>query len=240
MSMQNNSYGSSRTGMDYETGLAVYSRKTFLWMFIGLAITFGISFIMASNGGIFAQRFVLFNFPVYIALCIIELILVMVLAAKIDKLPPVACTIIFLAYSVLNGFTIAPALVAYEFDSVIYVFAVCAGIFGALAAYGYLTKRNLAKLGPICIIGLIGILIFSIIGIFINMDYIQMIISIVAIIVFMGFTIYDVQKIKRFYEVYQGDDAMIKKTAIYSALQLYLDFINMFLYLLRLFGNSRN
>lgn len=234
-----NSY--TQTGWDYEQGLAAYTRKTFLWMFIGLAITFGVSMIMASNGGIYAMRLVYFNFPLYIGLSIAELILVVVLGMAIHKLPPAACTGVFLGYAVLNGITISPALICYEMSSVIAVFAVCAVIFGAMALYGYVTKRNLARLGVICTFGLIGILIFSCIGFFfLHFEAVNILISVVAIAVFMGFTAYDTKKIKEFYSVYQGNEVMIKKTAIMSALQLYLDFINMFLYLLRLFGKVRN
>lgn len=237
---QNNYNNMAQTGWDYEQGLATYTRKTFLWMFIGLAITFGVSMIMAANGGIFAIRLVLFNPVLYYGLAIVELILVVVLGMAINKMPPAVCTGVFLAYAALNGITIAPALIFYEFGSVIAVFAVCAGIFGAMALYGYVTKRNLAKLGVICTFGLIGVLVFSLIGFFIHLETIEILISVVAIVVFMGFTAYDTKKIKEFYAQYQGNEVMIKKTAIMSALQLYLDFINMFLYLLRLFGKSRN
>ncbi len=230
-------YGNvSQIGLDYEQGLAAYTRKTFLWMFIGLAITFGISMIMAADGGRMAIRLVLFNPILYFGMVIAELILVMILGAAIRKFPPAVCTGVFLGYAALNGVTIAPALITYELGSVIAVFAVCAGIFGAMAVYGYITKRNLAKLGVICTFGLIGILVFSLIGIFIRLETLEILISVVAIVVFMGFTAYDTKKIKDFYNDYQGNEVMLKKTAIMSALQLYLDFINMFLYLLRLFG----
>lgn len=236
---QNNYNNMTQTGWDYEQGLAAYTRKTFLWMFIGLAITFGVSMIMAANGGVFAMRLVLFNRGLYFGLAIIELILVIVLGFAIHKLPPAVCTAVFLAYAVVNGITISPALICYELGSVIAVFAVCAGIFGAMAVYGYVTKRSLAKLGVICTFGLIGILLFSIIGFFIHLQTVEILISVIAIAVFMGFTAYDTKKIKEFYNVYQGNDVMIKKTAIMSALQLYLDFINMFLRLLMLFGKAK-
>ncbi|MGN0537668.1 MAG: Bax inhibitor-1/YccA family protein [Acutalibacteraceae bacterium] len=237
---QNNYNNMAQTGWDYEQGLAAYTRKTFLWMFIGLAITFGVSMIMAANGGVFAMRLVLFNPVLYFGLALVELILVFILSRAIHKMPPAVCTGVFLAYSAINGITIAPALICYELGSVIAVFAVCAGIFGAMAVYGYVTKRSLAKLGVICTFGLIGILIFSLIGIFIHLETMEILISVIAVIVFMGFTAYDTKKIKELYAQYQGDEVMIKRTAIMSALQLYLDFINMFLYLLRLFGKAKN
>ena len=226
------------SGTGYEDGLAAYSRKTFLWMFAGLAITFAISMFMAyANGGYYAYALVYSG--IYYVMAIAEVVLVFVLGLRINKLSPTAATGIFLAYSTVNGFTVAPILFCYNLTSVIWVFAVCAGIFGALALYGYTTKRDLTKLGTICFIALIGILIYSIIAIFVQVPAMQIIVSVIAIVVFMGFTLYDTQKIKRYYEMCQGDELMLKKTAIISALQLYLDFINMFLYILRLFGNSR-
>lgn len=219
--------------------LADYTKKVFEWMFVGLLITFGISFAIVNDPirvMIFMDKYI----GMYYVLLLVELILVVVLGFTISKIPPSACMVIFLAYSILNGLTIGPLLIFFDAMSAVLAFAVTAGIFGAMALYGMLTKKDLSSLGSVLTFGLIGLLIFSAISLFINAPMTDLVVGIVGIVIFVGFTAYDTQKIKRYYSVMQNDSTLLAKSAIVAALDLYLDFINLFLYILRLFGSRRN
>ena len=220
-------------------GLAEYSRRVFSWMFLGLGITFIIGFIMLMNemNVIF---FLVENIGLYYIAALIEVVAVFILGFFIGKLSPTVCKGIFIAYSVLNGFTITPALIVYGAESAFYAFAATAVIFGAMTLYGMATKRDLTKLGPVLTIGLLGLLVYSIFAMIFQMPMSDFIISVIGIVIFVGFTAYDTQKIKRYYVSFSGDQVSLQKTAIIAALDLYLDFINLFLYILRLFARNRN
>lgn len=219
--------------------LSDYTRKVYGWMFIGLAITFGIGLFIALNQDLaiaFLERYI----NVYLLVVGIEVALVFVLGLFITKLPPTVCTVLFLAYSAVNGLTITPALIAYDMSSVIAAFAVTGCIFGAMSVYGMVTKRDLSGLGPILLFGLIGLLIYSVIAMLFGIPMSDLITSLIGIAIFIGFTAYDTQKIKRYYASMQYDSVLLQKGAIVAALDLYLDFINLFLYILRLFASRRN
>lgn len=218
--------------------LADYSRKVFTWMFIGLAITFAIGFSIMLNPA--AAFSLILAFPaVFIGLVIAELVAVIVLGLFISKLSPTACKVIFILYSIVNGITLAPTLIYVGAGTAFFAFAVTGGIFGAMALYGWITKKDLTKLGTVLLFGLIGLLIFSLIAMFIHIPMADMLICLAGIAIFIGFTAYDTQKIKRYYYNYQGSGVLIEKTAVMAALDLYLDFINLFIYLARLFANRR-
>lgn len=232
---QQNSY------QQYEqtNGLAEYSKRVFSWMFLGLGITFIIGFVMLMN----AERVIFFlaeNIALYYIAALVEVVAVFILGFFVSKLSPMACKVIFLLYSVINGFTIAPALIIYGAESAFYAFAATALIFGGMTLYGMVTKRDLSKLGPVLFIGLIGLLIYSVIAMLFHMPMSDLLISIIGIVIFVGFTAYDTHKIKRYYASFSGDEVSLQKTAIIVALDLYLDFINLFLYILRLFAKNNN
>lgn len=229
-------FGNSMSG----TGsLEAYSRKVFAWMFAGLSITFLIGFAAMLNP--VATLTLIGRFSgIFFGLLIAEVVAVFILGFFVAKLPPTACKVLFIAYSIINGITIAPTLLYFEIGTVFFVFAVTAGIFGAMTIYGMVTKRDLTKLGTILLFGLLGLIIFSIIAIFVNIPMLETLICLAGIAIFIGFTAYDTQKIKSYYYSYQGNTAVLEKTAVIAALNLYLDFINLFLYILRLLNNSRN
>ena len=219
--------------------MADFSRRVYSWMAAGLSITFILGFVIQNvllSDPLMLEQF----FPVFIFSVILEFIMVIALGFFIYKLPSTVSLILFLVYSVLNGVNIAPALMLADADKAIWAFAATALLFGTFSIYGIVTKRDLTKLRPILLIGLIVLIVFGILGMFFRMGAMDLIISLAGIAIFIGFTAYDTQKIKKGYEYFSSDEEMLKRASINIALQLYLDFINLFLYILRLFSrNSR-
>lgn len=218
--------------------IADYSRRVYAWMAAGLTITFLLAFVIQSV--LTANPMLLADyFPIYIGSVIVELAMVIVLGFFVYKLPSTVSMILFLVYSVCNGINIAPTLMLAGADKAIFAFAATALLFGAFSIYGLITKRDLTKLRPILMIGLIVLLVFAVFGMFFHMGALDLGISLLGIAIFVGFTAYDTQKIKKGYEYFSGDSEMLKKSSINIALELYLDFINLFLYILRLFARNR-
>ena len=185
--------------------------------------------------------FYLFSIPsLPIILLIAELAVVLILSAGIQKRPVGVTRMLFALYSLINGMVFSVYFVLYEVANLIFIFGLTALFFGAFALYGRFTKTDLSRLRPLLIGGLIFLLIAGLLMMFIDFSPLERIVCMVGIVVFLCFTAYDTQKIKANYEYFYGDEAMLQKASIYSALQLYLDFINLFLYLLRFLGrNSR-
>lgn len=218
--------------------LSAYTAKTFLWMFLGLVVTFAVAFAGYASGTLI---YLLYRYPSSImVLTIAELAVVLILSAKLRSLPVAAARILFLTYAVLNGVVFSAYFFLFELPSLILVFAATAVYFGALAAYGYLTKTDLTRLRPILVSGLIFLLVFALLSMFLPLGGMDRIVCLIGIAVFLGFTAYDTQKIKAYHAAFAGDSEMAKKASIFSALQLYLDFINLFLYLLRFLGKRKN
>lgn len=223
--------------------LADYSKRIFMWMGAGLLLTFavalGLMFFLTSGGDeIQLARFEKF-LPVFYGGIVFELILAFVLGLFVTKLPYKASMVMFLIYSVCSGVTITPLLCVYEVSSAIFAFAAAAAMFITLAVYGIVTKRDLTKLGTVMAVGLIVLLVYSTIMLIIG-HYNSLLVGVLGIIIFIGLTAYDAQKIKTSYNALSGDETMLKKASVNLALQLYLDFINIFIYLLRLMGKQRN
>jgi len=216
----------------------VFLAKVFNWMAIGLAITGAIAYFVAASGMVRT----LIASPVFFILVLAELGLVFFLSARIDKIQPGTATGLFVGYSVLNGVTLSTIFLAYTHASIAATFLVTAGMFAAMAVYGMVTKRDLSGLGSFMFMGLIGILLASIVNIFLASPALYWAISAIGVLVFVGLTAYDVQKIKNIGEegIMSQGEAAIRKGAIIGALALYLDFINLFLMLLRFFGGSRD
>ncbi len=216
--------------------LATHTSRTFAWMFFGLLVTFILAYTSYSTGFIIQ----ILSIPsIFYILPITEILLVIVLSSRIHKLPVVAAHSLFFVYALLNGLTFSVYFLIYEVASMIYVFAATAGLFGVMALYGYFTKSDLTKWKSVLFFGLIILVGFWIFSIFINLSQFETIICIVGIVIFVGFTAYDTQKIKQTYEIYHNDPQMLEKASIFSALQLYLDFINLFIYLLRFLGKRK-
>jgi FtsH-binding integral membrane protein len=216
----------------------IFLAKVFNWMAIGLAVTGGVAFLTAESG----MARTLVASPLFFVLVLAELGLVFYLSARIDKLQPGTATGLFLGYSILNGLTLSTIFLAYTHASIAGTFLVTAGMFGAMAVYGMVTKRDLSGMGSFMFMGLIGILLASVVNIFLKSSVLYWAISAIGVLVFVGLTAYDVQKIKNIGEegIMQQGEAAIRKGSIIGALALYLDFINLFLMLLRFFGGSRD
>ncbi len=208
--------------------------KVFTWMCLGLLITFLTGYYVSTHE--FTAMKLLGGYK-YLILIILEIVLVIFLSVRITKMSPTTARITFLLYSILNGLTFCGVFLVYNISSVIYVFLITALIFGIFAFLGAVTKVDLTKIGVYLVMGLIGVIICSVINIFINSGTFDFIISIISIIVFVCFTAYDVQKIRKL----SSSKAIAEDNlAIYGALELYLDFINLFIDLLRIFGRGNN
>ena len=206
--------------------------KMFMWMFVGLLITFLVGYYVSTNENmiynIFATKF---YWVIYIA----EIVTVIVLSARILKMSKNGAIFGFLLYSFLSGLTFSSIFITFKMSSIIFIFLITALVFLIFALIGYFTKINLTKLGTILFMGLIGILIASIINIFIQSQTFDLILVIIGIIVFIGYIAYDINKVKRLEGQIDED-----KLSIIGALELYLDFINLFIRLLQLFGKSKD
>ena len=214
-----------------------YVARTFGWMFVGLMITFLLAAVLAMTGAVI---YLFVNPYIPMVLLIAELVVVLVLSAGILKRPVGVTRVLFAVYSILNGIVFSAYFVIYDVANLVVIFGLTALFFGAFSLYGRFTKTDLSKLRPLLIGGLIFLLVAGLLTMFLNLSSMERIICMVGIVVFLCFTAYDVQKIKANYEYFYGEAALLQKASIYSALQLYLDFINLFLYLLRFLGRGRN
>lgn len=206
--------------------------KVFLWMCVGILTTFFTGFYVSNNPNMLYN---IFSTSAYYLIFIAEIILVIFLSARIHKMSFTTALISFLGYAVLSGLTFSCIFVLFEAMSIIYIFALTAVIFIIFALIGYFTKIDLTKLGNILLIGLLGVIVVSIINIFLLNSVVDTILLIIGTFIFIGFIAYDIQKIK--YLLNSGEDE--NKIAIIGALELYLDFINLFLRLLQIFGSRR-
>ena len=206
--------------------------KVFTWMFIGLLITFLTGYYVSLNEFALAR---IFSGYTYIFIAIIEFVLVIYLSARITKMSPTTARICFLLYSFITGITFGAIFIVYEITSIIYTFLITAVVFGICALVGKTTKLDLTKMGSYLIIGLIGVIICSFVNIFLKSSGFEMLLSIITIIIFLGLTAYDIQKIKRLEGIIPEENL-----PIYGALELYLDFINIFIELLRFFGKAND
>lgn len=208
-------------------------RQVYAWMGGGLAVTAIMALITLSSPAILEAVFG--NKLVFYGMMIGELALVFTLSGAINKLSATTATLIFIAYSALNGVTLSVVALAYTASSITSTFVISAGMFGAMSIYGFMTKRDLTSWGSFLFMGLIGVVIASIVNIFVGSSAVSWVISGIGVIVFTGLTAYDTWKIKEM--AAQGIEG--RKPAILGALTLYLDFINLFLMLLRFTGNRR-
>lgn len=214
-----------------------YTARTFLWMFAGLAVTFGVAIAGFITG--FSFR-LLFNSFTYIGLLIAQIAVVIVLSARIHSLSVPAARFLFFAYAALTGVTFSVYFILFDVASLVLVFGVTALYFGAMAAFGYATKADLSRIRTVLMGGLIFLVVFGLISMFIpGLQALDRIYCLIGIAIFLGLTAYDTQQIKANYYAFGHDAQLAQKASIYSALQLYLDFINLFLYLLRFMGKSK-
>ena len=218
--------------------LPVLMRKVYVWMTLALAITGFTAYAVASTPNL--QEIVLLNSWVMWGLIIAEFALVMGISWGINRLSLTTATLLFILYSVINGATLSVIFVAYSIGTISKVFFITAGTFAVMAFFGYVTKTDLSKLGKIMFMALIGIIIATIVNIFTKSEGLAMILNYLGVLVFVGLTAYDSQKIKQMMMAAPDAGEVAQKMALLGALSLYLDFINLFLYLLRIFGARRD
>ncbi|MFA6571988.1 MAG: Bax inhibitor-1/YccA family protein [Bacteroidota bacterium] len=209
--------------------------KVYAWMVGGLLLT-GLTAWYTFTSGIYIT---IISSSMLWVLIIAELGLVMLLVARIDKLSTFSAGAFFLLYSLLNGLTLSVILAIYTDESIQRVFYTAAGMFGTMSLFGWLTKKDLSGMGRFMFMGLIGIIIASVVNIFMPISALNFAISVIGVVVFAGLTAYDTQKLKEMWAVQFDDSARATKASILGALTLYLDFINLFLFLLRIFGGRR-
>jgi FtsH-binding integral membrane protein len=211
--------------------------RVYAWMFIALAVTGLTALLTVSTPAI---RVALLNSEaLYIGLLLAEIVLVIALTAAVNRMAPTVATGVFLFYSVLNGVTLSLIVLVYTAESISVTFFITAGTFGLMSVYGFVTKRDLTSIGNLLIMGLIGFLLASVVNLFLRSTPLYWVLTYAGILIFVGLTAYDAQRIKQMAETVDEHSDQGKRAAIIGALRLYLDFINLFLLLLRLFGRRK-
>ncbi|MFH1672697.1 MAG: Bax inhibitor-1/YccA family protein [Pseudomonadota bacterium] len=217
-----------------------FVRSVYNWMAVGLGVTGLVAFYVANSPAML--KLIFGNKLIFFGLIIGELALVFSISARVNKMRASTATGLFVLYAALNGATLSVIFLMYTASSITSTFFICAATFVACSVYGMTTKRDLTSLGGFLTMGLIGIIIASVVNMFMRSSGMSMIISYIGVIVFVGLTAYDTQKLKTMALSQPAglDAGVVRKGAILGALSLYLDFINLFLMLLRIFGSSRD
>lgn len=234
----NEAYSAESTGRRDMSAISTRAlfNNVFLWMFGALLVT-ALTALAVVHTDLF---YLLMNGPAMIVCIIAELVLVFVLSARIGKMSFTTATLMMVLYSVLNGVTLSIIFVVYTMTSIATTFFIAAGMFGVMALIGATTKRNLSPIYRYLIMTLVGLILASLVNIFLGNETIDFIISAVGVVLFVILTAVDTNRIKKMITEYNGvvDNETIRKIALMGALSLYLDFINLFLYLLRFFGRN--
>ena len=227
-------------GYSYSQGdtLGQYTAKTFLWMMLGLLVTFAVAVgCWITNATLYALYYVPY---IHLIVLVATLVISFTMVRRMERMAVGTAISLFVLFSALFGFTLSIYLFVYELDAIILCFLLTGVYFGALAAYGFLTKRDLSGIRTILFSGTIFLIIFGLLSMFIpGFQMFDRVVCLIGIATFLGWTAYDTQKIRAYYNYYAASPDMLAKASIFSALQLYLDFINLFLYLLRFLGNRR-
>ena len=209
-------------------------RKTCLWMSMALVITGLTAYVVATNAAISSYLFM--HSQLIWVLFLAEIGLVIGLSAAIRKISLSTATLMFVAYAALNGITFSSLFYVYTMGSLASTFFITAGTFGAMSLVGFFTKTDLSSMGKILLMALIGLIIASVVNIFVASSGLEMLMTYLGVLIFVGLTAYDTQKIKQMFLMAPDASESTQKYAVLGALTLYLDFINLFLYLLRIFG----
>jgi FtsH-binding integral membrane protein len=212
----------------------VLMRKVYVWMTLALVITGVTAYGVATSPGLMMA--IATNKLLFWGLIIAEFGLVLAVSAAINKLSLTTATMLFVLYSVINGATLSFIFAIYTMSSIASVFFITAGTFAVMAFIGYTTKKDLTSMGKILLMALIGIIIATVVNIFLKSTGLEMIVSYLGVLIFVGLTAYDSQKIKQMLLMAPDAGESAQKLALLGALSLYLDFVNLFIYLLRIFG----
>lgn len=221
-------------GQDVSRQTNAVMRKVYVRMFIGLLISAFCAMGVASSRTL--AMAILGNKLIFWGMFIAMMVMAFMIPGRLAKMRTGTVLILFLVFSALMGAFLAPIFLAYSIGTISYVFFITAGTFGAMSLFGYFTRQDLSKMGSFLIMALIGLIIASIVNIFLHSSTMEWVISIVGVLIFTGLTAWDTQQVRRLSEA-NLDPAMTDKLATMGAMNLYLDFINMFLYLLRIFGS---
>ena len=224
--------------LEMSTAFPVLMRKVYVWMTMALAITGITAYYVAHSETLMMA--IITNRILFWGLLIAEFGLVIGLSAAINKLSLMTATLMFVLYSLVNGVTMSFIFLEYTTSSVTSVFLITAGTFAAMAVFGYFTKTDLTSMGKILMMALIGVVIATIVNIFTKSAGLTVILNYIGVLVFVGLTAYDSQKIKQMLQMAPDASEGSQKIALLGAMSLYLDFINLFLYLLRIFGSRRD
>ena len=220
------------------TGLQAYMAQVYGWMTCGLLLTAFVAWYVANTPAV--MEFVFSSKITFFGLIIVQLGLVFVLSGMVHKLSAGMATSLFMLYSALTGLTLSSIFIVYTYSSIASTFVVAGGMFGAMSLYGYTTKRDLSGFGNMLFMALIGIVLASLVNLWLKSTALMWAVTYIGVIVFVGLTAYDTQKLKNIGEqIDTRDTQTMRKYSILGALTLYLDFINLFLMLLRIFGNRR-
>jgi len=220
---------------DTQVQVNSFIQSVYNWMAAGLGITGVVAFAVANS----SMRYVVLGNPFILwGMVIAEIAIVFMLASRVDRMEASTATTLFIVYSALNGATLSSLFVVYTFSSIASTFFICSGTFVACSIYGMVTQRDLTSMGSFFFMGLIGIIIASVVNIFLRSPVIAAIVSYLGVFIFIGLTAYDTQKLKMMAMTQPDnlDGAVIRKGSILGALTLYLDFINMFIFMLQIFG----
>ncbi len=231
----------SRTDADIDQGLRSYMLRVYNYMAIALALTgvaaLGTFSLAVQDGQLTQLGVVLYTSPLKWVVMLAPLAMVFFLSFRINSMSVGAAQLAFWVYSGMVGISLSTIFLVYTQQSITQTFFVTAAAFGALSLYGYTTKRDLSAMGSFLIMGVFGLIIASLVNLFLQSSALQFAISAIGVLVFAGLTAYDTQKIKSMYDYVAHDETMMGRTAIMGALSLYLDFLNMFLFLLQFLGN---
>lgn len=221
--------------IENDNGKSRFFSGVYLWMFIGLALSGAVAYFTSITPA-------MINFVTnsIFAIIILELIVVIAFSALRNKISSTVAKILFVVYSMISGLTLSSIFLYYKIGSIGITFLSSALLFGMMALYGYFTNQDLSSFGRLLIFGLIAVIIMSIVNMFVLNSSLGLITSVISIVVFLGLTAWDMQKLRSMYDYYSGNKEELNKAAIYGALDLYLDFVNVFLDLLRLFGKNKD
>ena len=220
--------------MEASLAFPTLMRKTYLWMAMALVITGLTAYVVATNAAL--TQFLFTHSSLIWVLFLAEIGLVIGLSAAIRKISLPTATLMFVAYAALNGITFSSLFYVYTMGSLASTFFITAGTFGAMSLMGFFTKADLSSMGKILLMALIGLIIASVVNIFVGSSGLELLMTYVGVLIFVGLTAYDTQKIKQMFLSAPDASESTQKYAVLGALTLYLDFINLFLYLLRIFG----
>ena len=227
----------SRTATSAAVNISRFMTRVYGWMTFGLLITSVISYVVGSDAGL--MQTLMMNRGIFMFMMLLQFGLVIGLSAGINKMSVGVATGCFLLFSFVTGITFSTLFLSYSITTLGNVFAITAGSFAGLATFGYVTKKDLTGVGTFMIMGLWGVIIASIVNFFVHSSALDYALSVISVVIFAGLTAYDTQKIKNFAGMSDSESDASHKIAILGALTLYLDFINLFLALLRVFGGDR-